>query len=741
MVPLRFLGVALGATLVWDAAERKVTYTLGDRTLVLWVDKTVAYLNGKPLQLDVPPTIVSSRTLLPLRFVSEQLGADVTFDGATRTATVVYPKGDAAPAPTPDPVTPTGSATTPKVAYAVYDNARLVKVDLTGDKAQTKFQTVFEPAGGIVQFRLSPSGKLVAYGDKAGRLVIRNLTAGTDKVLFTPSGQASGMENAASWHWRRNAAMPYTWAPGSDSAVFFLYWPTGDDAPTLMMANVDTNQVYKVKTSIYDVAITAQGKLLMNEGNQFAYYSTDTLDIDTKLTYDGTHTDRTTGEWYSRSMEASTSADGRYVAFVGTDPEEHGYGLAALYLLDVKDGSVRRIANSLDRCWANEAATDLVAPAGGRLTWSPDSRWVYGIVSDAGQVHLVKVDVASDAIVAVTAGDKVIHSFDLTADCSRAALAYATPVSPADVYLAHLDEACPTAPVANCCAVLSGGGVREVRLSDHNAELFSQLDLPVPERFLFSAGEGQPLVDGWVMRPAGFEAGKKYPAVLEVHGGPMSMYGCGMFYEFQWMAAQGYAVVFSNPRGSQGYGREFCHCIMADWGNYDYKDCMAAIEAAVAKYDYIDGDRLGIAGGSYGGFMVNWVVTHTDRFKAGVSGRSVVNRWSAMGTSDTGFNRIGQFGTENWWEVKNMAPYLKQSPLVHASNVHTPLLLENQEGDLRCPPEQAEQFYAALKYQGKTAKFIRYPGEFHGMSRTGKPWHRLHRLNATSEWFDEYLKA
>jgi dipeptidyl aminopeptidase/acylaminoacyl peptidase len=180
---------------------------------------------------------------------------------------------------------------------------------------------------------------------------------------------------------------------------------------------------------------------------------------------------------------------------------------------------------------------------------------------------------------------------------------------------------------------------------------------------------------------------------------------------------------------------------MADWGNYDYKDCMAAIETAVAKYDYIDGDRLGIAGGSYGGFMVNWVVTHTDRFKAGVSGRSVVNRWSAMGTSDTGYNRIGQFATENWWEVKNMAPYLKQSPLVHASNVHTPLLLENQEGDLRCPPEQAEQFYAALKYQGKTAKFIRYPGEFHGMSRTGKPWHRLHRLNATVEWFDEYLKA
>jgi dipeptidyl aminopeptidase/acylaminoacyl peptidase len=139
--------------------------------------------------------------------------------------------------------------------------------------------------------------------------------------------------------------------------------------------------------------------------------------------------------------------------------------------------------------------------------------------------------------------------------------------------------------------------------------------------------------------------------------------------------------------------------------------------------------------------MVNWIVGHTDRFKAAVTMRSVVNRWSAMGTSDTGYNRIGQFGTENWWEEQNLGPYLKQSPLLHASKIVTPLLIEHQEGDLRCPIEQAEQLYAALKLQKKTVKFVRYPGEFHGMSRSGKPWHRIHRLNTIAEWFDQYLQS
>jgi dipeptidyl aminopeptidase/acylaminoacyl peptidase len=437
----------------------------------------------------------------------------------------------------------------------------------------------------------------------------------------------------------------------------------------------------------------------------------------------------------------SVSPDGRLVAFAGIDPEEHGYGLAGLYLLDRESGSVRRLAAAFDRSFDDQAGTDLVAPAGGRLTWSPDSRWIFTPCSDAGQVHLVKVGAHTGAVVPVTGGDKVIHAFSLTADCKRAALAYASPTSPAEVYLARLDDPQPEAKKDGCGAVLQGGGVLETPLTWHNAGLLAPLDLAGPERFQFTAGQGEPLVDGWVLRPAGFEPGQKYPTILYIHGGPMSMYGAGMFFEFQWLAARGYAVVYANPRGSQGYGREFCRTIMADWGNKDYADTISTIETAARKYDFIDADRLGVAGGSYGGFMVNWIIGHTDMFKAAVSSRSVVNRWSAMGTSDVGYNRTGQFGTAAWWNAADMAPYLKQSPLLHASRINTPLLLENQEGDLRCPIEQAEQLYAALKFQNKTVKFVRYPGEFHGMSRTGKPWLRIHRLITIAEWFDQFLKA
>lgn len=436
----------------------------------------------------------------------------------------------------------------------------------------------------------------------------------------------------------------------------------------------------------------------------------------------------------------AVSPDGKLVAFVATEPAEQGYGLAMLYVVDRTTGALRRLAADLDRGFVNEAITDMPAPAGGRLTWSPDGRWVYDTVSDGGQCHLVKVGAFTGAVMPVTGGDKAIHAFSLTPDCRKAALAYATPTSPADIYLARLDETQPQPKVPDCCAVLTGGGVFEVPLSNHNRDLFAQVELPAPERFTFSSGPGHPAVDGWVLRPAGCEPGKQYPAVLEIHGGPMGMYSCGFFYEFQWLAAQGYAVVWSNPRGSQGYGHNFCRCIRADWGNLDYVDVVAAVEAAALRYDFIDSDRLGVAGGSYGGFLVNWIVGHTDRFKAAVTMRSVVNRWSAMGTSDVGYNRIGQFGTENWWEEQNMAPYLKQSPLLHASNIVTPLLIEHQENDHRCPMEQAEQLYAALKLQRKPVKFVRYPGEFHGMSRNGKPWHRIHRLKTLAEWFDQYLR-
>lgn len=434
------------------------------------------------------------------------------------------------------------------------------------------------------------------------------------------------------------------------------------------------------------------------------------------------------------------SPDGQSVAFVGHLTAEQGYGLVGLYLLDRQSRAIRQLAADLDRPFTNEVIVDMPAPGSLPLTWAPDGNSLFAPLSDGGQVHLVQVDTASGAVLAVTGGDKVIYSYSLTPDAARAALAYATSASPGDVYLARLTERAPEAPTPNAGTLLTGGGVHEVKLTAHNEAIFAGLELTQPTRYQFRATEDAPLVDGWILPPVGLQPGEKAPAILEIHGGPMGMYGCGFMYEFHLMAAAGYGVIYTNPRGSQGYGREFCISIMADWGNKDYLDCLQAVEVACAEAPWIDPARVGVGGGSYGGFMVNWIVGHTNRFKAAVTGRPVVNRHSAMGTSDTGYNRIGQFGTDNWWEPEKMGPYLKQSPLLHAHKVETPLLIEAQEGDLRCPVEQAEQFYIALKMQGKSVRFIRYPNEFHGMSRTGKPWHRIHRLKAINAWFDEYLK-
>jgi dipeptidyl aminopeptidase/acylaminoacyl peptidase len=439
------------------------------------------------------------------------------------------------------------------------------------------------------------------------------------------------------------------------------------------------------------------------------------------------------------ATDLSVSPDGRLVAFLASRVEASGHGNHLLYLLNRATGTIRCVTEGFDRTLENVVICDLPGPASGRVTWSPDGNAVYLSCGDAGMVHLVRVNIASGKVVRLTGGDRVIYSFSFSPDVRRVAFAAAEADHPGDIYLGYLDQPAPAPPVRTECGLLTGGGIRESRLTQVNRELLAAAFVSLPERFNFRAGEGEPPIDGWLIRPAGSEPGVRYPAVLEIHGGPMAMYGGSFSFEFQLLAAQGYAVVFANPRGSQGYGEQFCHCVMADWGNRDYADVMAAIETAVARFDLIDRERLGVCGGSYGGFMVNWIVGHTDRFRAAVTGRSVVNRFSAMGTSDVGYLRIPQFQEEGYW-WQNPEPYLKQSPLMHAHKINTPLLIEHQENDLRCPIEQGEQLYVALRLQQKPVKFVRYPGEFHGMSRTGKPWNRVHRLLQICDWFQQYLQ-
>jgi dipeptidyl aminopeptidase/acylaminoacyl peptidase len=210
-----------------------------------------------------------------------------------------------------------------------------------------------------------------------------------------------------------------------------------------------------------------------------------------------------------------------------------------------------------------------------------------------------------------------------------------------------------------------------------------------------------------------------------------------MFHEMQLMAARGYAVVFCNPRGSSGYGENFTCCTRARWGESDMPDVMATLETAINQHDWIDTDRLGVTGGSYGGYLTNWIVSHDDRFKAAVTQRCVSNFHSFFGTSDIGFN-FGEFefGGVPWKDAELL---LKYSPISYVDQINTPLLILHSEQDLRCPIEQAEQMFVALRYLEREVEFVRIPNESHDLSRSGTPSRRLARLDHLVGWFDTHM--
>lgn len=418
-------------------------------------------------------------------------------------------------------------------------------------------------------------------------------------------------------------------------------------------------------------------------------------------------------------QSASFSPDGSQIAFTAAVAEEMGYDNVRLYVVGAAGGETREVAPGYDRTFANLALTD-IAPAGQLpLTWSNDGSSIFAPVSLNGTVQLVKVNATSGDTEQLTTGDRVISTYSLDCRQGKAALAVADYLNPSDIYLFDLHS--------------STGQ----RLTEVNKELLAELELSQPERYTFQAESG-PQVDGWVMKPVGFDPAKKTPAVLEVHGGPMMMYSCAFFFEFQLMASQGYAVIFTNPRGSQGYGEDFCKAIQYEWGNLDYADILAGLDAALQNNPWIDPERVAIGGGSYGGYMTAWAIGHTNRFKAAICGRPVIY-WSAeVGTTDGGWLWMRRTkGVKPWVDD---SWYKQQSPWTYVENMQTPVLIEVQEGDLRCPIEQGQMLYTALKFLDKApVRFVRYPNEFHGMSRNGQPWHRVHRLNQIADWLQQYL--
>ncbi len=289
----------------------------------------------------------------------------------------------------------------------------------------------------------------------------------------------------------------------------------------------------------------------------------------------------------------------------------------------------------------------------------------------------------------------------------------------------------PACPGEILCLDRTGS---EKQLTSVNAGYFADTRVYPTESFTYRSVDGLE-IQGWLVKPGGEGL---YPLILDIHGGPHGAYGFGFHHRYQCFAAQGYAVLYTNPRGSQSYGTEFARACIKDWGGLDYQDIMAAVDLMIERR-VADPSRLFVTGYSYGGFMTNWIITHTGRFRAAVAGGCASNLYSFFGSSDIGPHFMTEeIGGPHW---ETLEPLMKHSPLTYVAAVTTPTLFMHGERDDRCPIDQSEQMYAALKVMGKATQFVRYPNSSHLFFLTGKPSYRVDYVRRSLEWFGKYRQA
>lgn len=421
------------------------------------------------------------------------------------------------------------------------------------------------------------------------------------------------------------------------------------------------------------------------------------------------------------ASQPTFSPCGKYISFIGHDKGEEHAASNNIWVVSTEDGEAKNLSLEYDRTVNRGPGSD-VRYGGGNNTpiWRADSSAIIFMIGDHGASKLVQVDF-DGKVDELTAFKHGISSFNAFEENGQLKLAYV-----ADT-LTDVPE-----------LYLFANG-KQTKMTYTNEKLMDQLGLAPVHNFTYKSAKDWE-VEGWVMEPLNKEEGNKYPAVLHIHGGPAAAYGWAFQHEFRLLSSLGYAVVFTNPRGSTTYGEEFANGVIGDWGGHDYDDVIAGIEYAAENYDFIDKDRLGVTGGSYGGYLANWIVTQTDMFKAAVSLRSISNMYTKYGVSDIGWygNKRGMGGADLWDEEDFI---MAASPMRHAPNAKTPILLIHSLEDYRCPFEQAEQFYVALKrLQNAPVELLVFKGENHELSRSGKPMNRRDRLHGITDWFEKYLK-
>jgi dipeptidyl aminopeptidase/acylaminoacyl peptidase len=349
------------------------------------------------------------------------------------------------------------------------------------------------------------------------------------------------------------------------------------------------------------------------------------------------------------------------------------------------------------------------------LDWMPNGKLVMS-AAVGGRTALFHLDPSDGSLAEVVSGRRRISGFDYDDAYRRVAFVATSVDKPTELFLADID------------------GNDERRLTGFNDALNAEIAWPEADRFTYTSVGGLE-IEAWLQYPWGYEQGKRYPLVLYIHGGPHSQYGEGWFDEFHNITGAGMFVLYTNPRGSSGYGADFTYSTRGRWGREDYEDLMKAVDIAVQRPD-VDADNIGVTGGSYGGFMTAWITTRTDRFKAAQADRMISDWFSWYGSSDAqGLTEFEFYGKP--WDNPDL--YRELSPATHVANVRTPTLIVQSEEDHRTPMTGAEEWFMALRKQGVPAELVRYPRSNHNLSRTGEPWLLVDRLGRLRQWFTHWL--
>jgi dipeptidyl aminopeptidase/acylaminoacyl peptidase len=418
------------------------------------------------------------------------------------------------------------------------------------------------------------------------------------------------------------------------------------------------------------------------------------------------------------------SPDGQQLAFYAAlEGPGRGYQQVRVYVVSRAGRDARSVSENLDRGCGSGAMPDFGYPLPSTPAWSPDGSMIYFVAADRGDGAVCSVSPTSGEVHRLSP----LHSSAVSVQCAShgrllAGLA-ATPLRPFEPF------------------ILSAGGGELAFPFGVNREILQEVAISPPEHLTWTGPDGWE-IEGWLIPPVERGDGR-YPLILDVHGGPHGMFGNTFYFQKQVLAGAGYAVLYTNPRGSGGYGQEFGGA--ADWGQKDYQDIMAGVDLVLARGE-VDPRRLGVTGISYGGFMTNWIIGHTDRFAGAVSINGICNFVSFFGVADIGpvwFEREFPdcFGSPFWQDAATWQRYIERSPITYVDRIQTPLLLLQSENDYRCPIDQGEQMLTALRYQGKTVELIRVPNASHMIFGTAAPHHRYLQCVLRKEWFDTYVKG